>query len=187
MITYNRTCKVCGTEFYAAPKRKNANACSRKCFGVYYSGRKANRYTHGGYLENRPEYNSWRAMVSRCNYPKYWCYDRYGGRGITVCDRWLGKKGFVNFLSDMGKKPSSKHSLDRVDNDGNYTPENCQWSDQKKQVRNSSKMKYVTVNGVTKPLTYWFTEYSIHASTFYRRKKRTGDTSEAIIADYIGI
>lgn len=80
-----------------------------------------------------PEYNSWRGMIERCTNPNHDKYKNYGGRGITVCDRW---RNFKNFYEDMGVRTSDKHSLDRIDTDGNYCPENCKWSDQVEQCRN---------------------------------------------------
>lgn len=84
-------------------------------------------------------YNSWRAMKNRCYSKKYWARKHYAGKGITVCDRWLGEDGFANFLSDMGDRPEG-HSLDRIDNDGNYCPENCRWATQEEQLANSARV-----------------------------------------------
>lgn len=97
------------------------------------AGKNNGNYRHGGYLEFKKEYNSWRAMKERCDNKKYHAYNRYGGRGIRYCERW---KDFANFLHDMGRKPTPKHSLDRIDNDGDYCPENCRWATQTEQVRN---------------------------------------------------
>lgn len=80
-------------------------------------------------------------MIQRCTNPKNPVFKHYGGRGIKVCDRWLGKDGFINFVKDMGKRPSSKHSIDRIDNDGNYEPANCRWATQKQQCNNMQKTK----------------------------------------------
>lgn len=81
-----------------------------------------------------PEYNTWRAMKQRCFCSKSINYQHYGGRGITVCDRW--KKSFENFFEDMGKKPSPIYSMDRIDVNGNYEPNNCRWATPKEQAIN---------------------------------------------------
>lgn len=113
------------------------------------SGEKNPAYTHGGRTINRPEYNSWRAMIDRCNNPKNVHYHLYGGRGITICDRWQkpAATGFINFLEDMGKKPFPKMSIDRINNDKGYEPSNCRWASQSEQMLNSSKAKRYAIDG----------------------------------------
>lgn len=93
-------------------------------------------FKHGGAqrAEGSKEYNSWSAMRQRCSDPNVRCYPRYGGRGISVCGRW--QQSFAAFREDMGPKPSSKHSLDRLNVDGNYEPGNCRWSTPKEQREN---------------------------------------------------
>ena len=81
-------------------------------------------------------YSTWKAMIARCSSPGATDYAIYGGRGISVYDRWLGVDGFKNFLSDMGERPAGT-SLDRIDVNGNYHPGNCRWATQSVQVRNS--------------------------------------------------
>lgn len=95
-------------------------------------------------------------MRSRCSNPKRKDWVRYGGRGIRVCERWdVGdgeKGGFECFLEDMGPKPSPKHSLDRLNNDLNYGPENCHWALPVQQTRNRSNTRLVEYNGETMPV-----------------------------------
>lgn len=94
--------------------------------------------THG--MHKTSTYRIWHGMIARCRYPSMQSYPRYGGRGITVCDRWQGENGFINFLADMGERPGDL-TLDRVDNDGNYTPENCRWATRSEQQRNKTPAK----------------------------------------------
>ncbi len=103
--------------------------------------RKGNTHglTHGhGGKENRSRtYNTWRSMKHRCNCQNAVNYHHYGGRGISVCDRWLNS--FENFLADMGKRPDGT-TIDRIDNDGNYEPGNCRWATHKQQYYNKRKL-----------------------------------------------
>jgi hypothetical protein len=94
-----------------------------------------NNRRHGHTLNGgSSEYWSWTSMKQRCLNPNYHHFKNWGGRGIKICKRWLD--GFENFLADMGPKPSRHHTLDRINNNGNYTPNNCRWSLPKKQATN---------------------------------------------------
>lgn len=87
---------------------------------------------HG--MSGTPEWRAWRDMLARCQCPTNEAFDDYGARGIAVCDRW--STSFVNFFTDMGKRPGPKYSLDREDNDKGYKPDNCRWATKKQQARN---------------------------------------------------
>ena len=100
-------------------------------------GDKAPLHGHSKVGHVTPTYSSWQHMKKRCLDPSWHNYRRYGGRGITICDRWLGRQGFVNFLADLGEKPPDT-SLDRINNDGNYEPSNCRWATPKEQNNNRS-------------------------------------------------
>lgn len=106
---------------------------------------------HGFYYIT--EYSTWYDMIHRCENANNKHFKDYGGRGISVCVRW--KFSFKNFLADMGPKPSIKHSLDRIDNNGNYESKNCRWATKKQQSRNTRTSIMITLNGKTKSLRQW--------------------------------
>ena len=98
----------------------------------YRKGADSPQYKHGAC--ETTEYNSWFAMRQRCLRKSHPFYKNYGGRGITICERWLDS--FIDFLEDMGKKPSLDYSIERMDNNGNYEPANCKWATTKEQSSN---------------------------------------------------
>lgn len=88
-----------------------------------------------------PEMRAWMGAKHRCYSTKSANYKNYGGRGIKMCDEWLDKDhGYENFLANMGRRPSSVHSLDRIDVNGDYSPKNCQWALRNQQIKNRRKM-----------------------------------------------
>jgi hypothetical protein len=105
---------------------------------------------HG--MEGTPVYDAWAHMIQRCENPKNKYFAYYGGRGISVCPEW---RKFPAFYRDMGDKPTPKHSLGRIDNDGNYEPGNCRWETQKQQMRNRRTTKWLEFNGERRPLGEW--------------------------------
>ena len=84
------------------------------------------------------EWRVWYGAICRCKYPSSTIWRFYGGRGISVCERWTGKDGYARFLEDMGRAPAN-HTLERIDPDGDYTPENCKWVEKRRQARNTRR------------------------------------------------
>jgi hypothetical protein len=129
------TCEHCGTAFTRAHVNRRHRYCSLTCAAAARTGER-NANWRGGTIQH-PLYGSWRAMVERCTYPAHKDYANYGGRGITICDRW--RQDFWAFVADMGERPAG-HSLDRVDNDRGYSPDNCRWATASEQRINQRRM-----------------------------------------------
>ena len=104
-------------------------------------------------MSKSKEHKAWRHIKERCFNPNFKYYYNYGGRGITMCERW--RDSFENFLSDMGLAPSAKHSIDRIDVNRNYEPGNCRWATVKQQSVNKRTTYYITYNGLTKSTCEW--------------------------------
>lgn len=118
----------------------------------------ARNRTHG--LRDRPEYTVWSLMRRRCLNEGEPGFPNYGGRGIKICQRWLR---FENFYADMGPRPTRSHSLDRIDNDGNYEPTNCRWATREQQARNTRRNRFVTAMGRTLTCSEWDRERGFSA------------------------
>jgi DNA-directed RNA polymerase subunit RPC12/RpoP len=126
------------------------------------------RTTHG--LRQTPEYRIWTHIKSRClnsNVPEF---KSYGGRGISICDQWIDS--FENFISDMGNRPSPHHSIDRINNNGNYEPSNCRWATQETQANNTRKNKKIEINGEKKKDAECAIEAGLNSQIVYKRQKR---------------
>jgi len=115
------------------------------------------------------EHTSWSGMIQRCHNPDNPSYDRYGARGIVVCDRW--RNSFAEFLKDMGDCPSG-HTIERVNNEGPYSPENCVWATPTTQNRNRRSSLRLTLNGVTRTASEWAVVLNIKPPTLYSRIAR---------------
>lgn len=127
---------------------------------------------------NLPEYASWKHMKRRCYNQNADQWPHYGGRGITVCKRW--KNSFVAFLKDVGPRPSPKHSIERIKNNGNYTPRNVRWATQAEQLRNTRRTRFITHNGITLPLVDWAHKVREHPRTVWGRLDRGYTVKEAL-------
>lgn len=125
------------------------------------------RLRHGHSFKGKwtPTYRSWVTMIQRCTNPASNRYASYGARGITVCKQWFL---FDTFLKDMGQRPPGKQ-LERIDNHGNYDPDNCRWATRKEQSRNTNRNRRLLLNGVTKCIAEWAELYGLKPSTIRSR------------------
>jgi len=124
-----------------------------------------------------PEYRAWLGMRTRCRNPHGKMFENYGGRGITICERW---ESFENFYADMGDRPFKRASIDRIDNDGDYTPENCRWANDVEQLNNTRHNVKITIDGVTHNIFQWLKIYDIKPTTYYARIHMGWDRVDAI-------
>lgn len=153
----------------------------RSCGCLNNETRGASQRTHGeSGKHTSSEYRTWCGMRHRCHCIDDDAYPRYGGRGIFVCKRWLGRNGFKNFLNDMGRKPSDAHSIERTDNDGPYAPWNCVWATNREQNRNTRAVKKLTYKGKTKLLVEWAEELGLVAGTVHGRLYAGWSVEEAL-------
>lgn len=111
-------------------------------------------------------YTVWKDMRRRCNNPNRPEFKDYGGRGIAVCAEWFS---YEQFHKDMGERPTKQHSIDRIDNNGDYEPINCRWANRKEQANNRRSNRTITIDGVTKNLTQWIEHYNLKPSTVRQR------------------
>jgi hypothetical protein len=123
---------------------------------------------HG--LSRSPEYRAWQGMIDRCVNPNNQRYHRYGGRGISVCQKWTDS--FAAFYADVGPRPSPKHSLDREKNDGGYEPGNVRWVLGDVQVRNTCRNIFIEYGGRRLTLMDWSNETGINYYTLMHRERR---------------
>ena len=166
------TCPQCGeTRSIRKEFTQNPSFTGRcwKCHGrttgmIYGSAVGKTNHRHG--LHGTPIYRVWSSMIKRCINPQDPGYRNYGERGITVCESW--RHSFEAFYADMGDQPPGM-SLDRVDNDGPYSPGNCRWATVKEQANNRRTNRLITYNGETKPLSWMAHKYGINECTLAQR------------------
>jgi len=151
-------------------KRNRTKSCG--CYNIEKSAI-MNR-SHG--MHGSATYITWAGMLQRCRDKNHKNYRTYGGRGIDVCERWLN---FQNFIDDMGKRPEGL-TLDRIDNSLGYSPDNCRWSSQKEQTRNTKQNRNFTIDGKTQCLKDWAHEFGINYTTLQSRLKRGLSINEAV-------
>jgi hypothetical protein len=186
---HKHPCADCGARVLKGSKR--CKDCDRKWRRIEMSENPIRlRHGYAKHLEmgqQRPEYYIWASMIQRCTNPKARQYADYGGRGIKVCARW---RLFDSFLADMGPRPEGKHpsgrakyTIERKDNDGDYTPNNCVWATYKQQARNKKNARMITYRGKTKPLAVWAEELGLDYKAAHRRLDRGWTVSRAFGGD----
>jgi hypothetical protein len=135
------------------------------------------RERHG--MNGTPEHIAWVSMKQRCTNPNKREWPHYGGRGIKVCEEWM--RSFVAFVNDVGLKPSHKHSLDRIDVDGDYEPNNVRWATNQQQKENTRVVRMVTINGKTQSISAWEREMGLNKGQVKGRENAGWATEEAIL------
>lgn len=134
---------------------------------------------HG--LTHTREYQTWLHLKDRCYNSNDKYYHNYGGRGVVVCERWINPvDGFMNFYNDMGNRPKGKYSIDRINNDGNYEPSNCEWNTYKIQNNNRRSNRLLTLHGETKTMQQWVDILNIPRSTLKQRLRNGWSEEEAL-------
>jgi hypothetical protein len=161
---------VCGREILVMMDSLRSGK-STQCADCAYQSRSHRPHTRSFYtLPHQPrrprrisghltEDHCYYAMFERCYNPNAAKYGRYGGRGITICQRW--RESFQAFLDDMGPRPSNDHSIDRIDNNGNYEPANCRWATRTEQQRNKSNNHLISFDGQTMCIADWANEVGL--------------------------
>lgn len=165
-------CDCGGTKIVRGSHLKTGNVTTCGC--------RKGRITHG---ESRSRlYPVWSNMRSRCNNPKNREYHRYGGRGIEVCDKWLNDfQAFYDWAMMNGydeTAPRGHCTLDRINNDGNYCPENCRWTTARVQANNTRRTRFIELNGERHSVTEWARRLGVNQSTLNMRLNKYGWSAE---------
>lgn len=129
------------------------------------------------------EYHAWKSMRRRCYDPLSKKYSGYGGRGIEVCESW--RTSFTTFLKDMGLRPTKKHSLDRIDNDGPYSPENCRWAIQRTQQNNRRDNRRIEAMGLNLTMSQWSRHLGVPVKRIQNRIYSGWDPAKALTVPLI--
>ena len=164
------TVKKCVGEDLVAGHTKSCGCLSREVTGDNFR-------THG--MRRTTEYKIWSNMKGRCQNPNDDAYDRYGGRGITCCERW---EKFENFFEDMGNRPKGT-SLDRIENSKGYSKDNCRWATSTEQGRNKRNNVLIEINGVTRCQSEWCEIAGVSAEKIRNLRRRGADLHKALFGD----
>lgn len=173
---YECRCSCGNTVFTDKYKLSSGHTKSCGCFKL--DNLSATKFKHG--MLKTPEYKAWSSMKQRCQNKRNKAFPYYGGRGITVCDRWLNS--FESFYLDMGQRPTPKHSIDRIDVNGNYEPKNCRWATTNQQAANRRDTTKYLFNNELMALSYIAKLAGIPQTTMQRLVRDKGMTVEQVIS-----
>lgn len=167
VATWHCTCECGGTTTVRAVHLRQGHTTSCGCYTRELAALRNN--VHG--LYGHPLYGTWAQMIQRCTNPNLKAYPSYGGRGITVCDRW--RNDFAAFLADMGERPEGT-TLDRIDVDGDYEPGNCRWATATRQARNTRHNRWIEYGGARMTAADWADVLGLSATTLRSRLDHLG-------------
>lgn len=174
--TIPRTCLRCGSSFLVPPSRTAGRLglyCQRACVVEAVT-----RHGERRVGQTTPEYRIWSGIKTRCHNPRDHGYFNYGGRGITMWTAW--RESFEAFFADVGRRPSAKHSIDRVDNNRGYEPGNVRWATRSEQARNRRGNRLLTFNGATRTATEWAAFYDMSIQCLAYRLKAGWSVERAL-------
>jgi hypothetical protein len=165
----------CGTKKIVADNHLTRGD-TRSCGCLQLSIKRVQLTTHS--KRRLPEYRSWAAMKQRCLNPRNGSYMNYGGRGISICREWIDS--FEQFFADMGPRPSPKHSIDRINNEGNYEPSNCRWATYGEQALHNRRTRLLEFDGRSLPMKTWSELTGIPFRVIWKRLNRGWSIEEAL-------
>jgi ribosomal protein S27AE len=165
--------------------KKLLTGCINKEKLTMQTGNKNPTYKHGLTKRGKVirEYKIWADIKTRCFNKNSRVFEHYGGRGISMCERW--EKSFEDFLEDMGYAPSTKHSVDRIDVNKNYEPNNCKWATKDEQSNNTRSNKFITLDGKTQTYAQWEKELKLRKGTISQRKIQSDWTDKDCLSPMI--
>ncbi len=169
-------CDCGNTKTVLAKQLQNGKTKSCGCLAI--ESRKERSVPEHDLKKRRPSYTIWRNMIQRCIDANAKQYHRYGGRGIKVCERW--RHSVDNWITDMGQRPSNKHSIDRIDNDGDYEPSNCRWATVKEQARNRRSNRILEFQGCRMAMAEWAEKLGFSVQTIKSRLNLGWSVEEAL-------
>lgn len=172
---------ICGKQMTSQKGNlKNGRTKSCGCWKREFAAQRMRKHGTGVKQPRAVEYSTWSSMIARCENPNSPAYKNYGGRGITVCKRW--RDSYANFFADMGKRPNGL-TIERIDNDKGYSPDNCKWATRAEQARNQRRTyKSLVSNGESLSLTDWASRTGLHSDCISSRLRRGWSVERALTA-----